>query len=126
MIDRLILWGVVALAVSAALVGAYKAWDHYVGEPYREEGRVEVRTKELAPLRAEFESMQAAVKKANDATAERRRLTEETFAAAKLAMDAANARAADARAREIALLKRPPASKDPCVAACQLLSEPLQ
>ncbi len=39
MIDALIKWAIIAALCAAAMATIYKAWDHYVGEPYREEGR---------------------------------------------------------------------------------------
>ena len=48
MIDALIKWAIIGLLVASALAAIYKAWDHFVGEPYRESGRVECRL-ELQP-----------------------------------------------------------------------------
>lgn len=123
--DALIKWGIIAAVVAACAAGVWKAWDAYVAEPYRMEGREDVRRKELGPLK---KSLDAADKLAQ----ERGALLDKLAAATAARMAKASAAIADAQRRADAaetrvqtIMALQPGPGTPCEAACRLLAGPL-
>lgn len=102
----LLKYGAGAIGIICMALAVWWAWGHYIAEPYREQGRIEVR-KELQPkidnltvdnksLQDDFDSCGTQVNKQNAQIEEQKKLTEQQrqqrVTAEKKAKDIANHR----------------------------------
>lgn len=123
--DALIKWAIIAGVGVVLATLVYVGWQASVAEPYREEGRAELRPK-LNELRKDYDETSRLLARQGKLLDDLAIASKTRVAQADAARAAAQKRADAAETRALTILAtKPTVPNDPCASACRLLSDPL-